>query len=504
MSDAAFRPWMCMLLAAVSFAVPARSAEPAAQRPNILFLVADDLRPELGCYGAKQIHSPNIDRLASRGLVFDHAYCQQAVCNPSRCNVLSGCRPDTTRCMANNTFLRPMMPDVITLPQHFKNHGWYAVSLGKVFHHSEKEPGDDPQSWSEPSWYHGVPVSQWFNMSSLDVIKQLKTMPEKDRPKLVRGPPYEAADEPDEVYPDGQTATKAIDTLRRLKEMKQPFFLGVGFVKPHLPLCCPQRYWDLYPEETIKLPDNYFPPQKAPAPALHDWYELRTYGGIPKTGGIPDEVALNLIRGYRACISYMDAQLGRVLDEVDRLGLAENTIIIFWGDNGYHLGENGIFTKMTNFELGTHVPLILATPRQKTAGQHCGAFVEFVDIFPTLAELAGLPLLPQLEGTSFRPLLEKPEQPWKQAAFSQYQRPGKERIMGRSVRTERWRYTEWVNGKNESAGVELYDEKNDPKENVNVSDDTTYQGVMADLAKTLHSGWRAQVPPGAAVPQGAR
>ena len=234
-------------------------------------------------------------------------------------------------------------------------------------------------------------------------------------------------------------------------------------MKPHLPFTCPQKYWDLYPANTIKLPDNYHPPKNVPEPALHNWYELRTYGGIPATGGIPDETALNLIRGYRACISFMDAQVGRVLDELDRLGLRENTIVVFLGDHGYHLGENGIFTKMTNFELGTHAPLIVSAPGMKTAGQRTRALVEFVDIYPTLAELAGLPLPPHLEGTSFAPLLAKPDQPWKKAAFSQYLRPGKDKIMGRSMRTDRWRYTEWANAKNESVGVELYDEAERPE-----------------------------------------
>ena len=475
-----------LFLAVLATLVP--SCLPAADKKlNVLFIVADDLRPDLGCYGTKHIQSPNIDRLAARGLVFERAYCQQAVCNPSRCSVLSGCRPDTTRCMANNTFLRPSMPDVLTLPQHFKNNGWHAVSLGKIFHHSEKEPGDDPQSWSEPSWYHGEPYRHWFTKESDDFIKRLKKLPPKEHPKIIRGPPYEAANEPDDVYPDGQTAAKAIETLRRLRGMDKPFFLGVGFVKPHLPFTCPQKYWDLYPANTIKLPDNYFPPKNVPDPALHNWYELRTYGGIPATGGIPDETALNLIRGYRACISFMDAQLGKVLDELDRLGLRDNTIIVFWGDHGYHLGENGIFTKMTNFELCTHAPLIVSAPGQKP-GQRTRALVEFVDIYPTLAELSGLKLPSHLEGTSFAPLLADPALKWKPAAFSQYLRPGKEKFMGRSIRTDRWRYTEWSNMKDEVVGTELYDERSDPQENHNLAKNASNAATVASMAKQLHEG----------------
>jgi arylsulfatase A-like enzyme len=477
--------WLC--LAAL---VSVSAAEP---KLNILFIAVDDLRPELGCYGAAHIKSPNVDRLAVRGLLFERAYCQQAVCNPSRASVLSGCRPDTTQVMANNTFLRPMMPDVVTLPQHFKNNGWHTASLGKIFHHSEKEPGDDPQSWSEPSWYHGEPYRHWHAKESEEFIERLKKLPAKERPRLIRGPPFEAANEPDDVYPDGQTAAKAIEALRRLKD--KPFFLAVGFVKPHLPFTCPQKYWDLYPADTIKLPANYHPPKGAPEPALHNWYELRTYGGVPATGGIPDAMALNLIRGYRACVSFMDAQFGRVLDELDRLGLREKTVVILWGDHGYHLGENGVFTKMTNFELGTRAPLIVSVPGQKTAGQRTRALAEFVDIYPTLAELCGLALPKHLEGVSLKPVLADPQRAWKKAAFSQYLRPGKDRIMGRSVRTDRWRYTEWINGKNESASIELYDHENDPAENVNVAADTANKSVIAELAKLLHDGWRAALPP---------
>jgi len=463
----------------------------AEKKLNVLFIIADDLRPDLGCYGAVNIRSPNIDKLAARGLLFERAYCQVAVCNPSRCSVLSGARPDTTGVLDNQHFLRPQMPDVLTLPQHFKNNGWHCVSLGKIFHHSEREPGDDPQSWNEPSWYHGDPYRQWFTKESQDFINRLKKLPEKKRPKIIRGPPFEAANEPDDDYPDGKIALKAIETLQRLKAGGKPFFLGVGFLKPHLPFTCPRKYWDLYPSETIKLPENYFPPKNVPAPALHNWYELRTYGGVPAAGGIPDEMALNLIRGYRACISFMDVQVGRVLDELDRLGLRDNTIVVFWGDNGYHLGENGIFTKMTNFELGTHVPLIVSVPGQKTTGQKTRALVEFVDLYPTLAELAGLPLPPHLEGVSFVPLLNEPAQPWKKAVFSQYLRPGKEKFMGSSIRTDRWRYTEWVDAEKKIVGIELYDEQNDPKENVNIAGDAANQAVLVAMAKQLRDGWKA-------------
>jgi arylsulfatase A-like enzyme len=470
----------------------AAAAEP---KLNVLFIAVDDLRPELGCYGAAQMKTPNIDRLASRGMLFERAYCQVAVCNPSRNSLLSGCRPDTTRIFNNQTFLRPNMADVVTLPQHFKNNGWHTMSLGKIFHHSEREPGDDPQSWSEPSWYHGEPYRSWFTKESLDYVKKLRALPKEQQPKALRAAPFEAANEPDDVYPDGQTAAKAIETLQRFKGMEKPFFLGVGFAKPHLPFTCPQKYWDMYPADTIQSPDNDHPPKGVPAPALHNEYELRTYGTVPAEGRVSREMALNLIRGYRACVSFMDAQVGRVLEELDRLGMREKTIVILWGDHGYHLGENGLFTKMTNFELGARAPMIVSLPGQKTAGQRTRALVELVDVYPTLAELCGLTKPAHLEGTSFAPLLEKPDLAWKTAAFSQYLRPGKESFMGRSMRTDRWRYTEWTSSVTKAvAGKELYDEQADPKENVNLAGEESQRAVVGELAERLRAGWKAALP----------
>ena len=466
----------------------------AAQPLNVLFIAVDDLRPELGCYGAAHMTTPHLDRLASQGMLFERAYCQVAVCNPSRSSVLSGTRPDTTGVLDNQHFMRPNLPDVISLPQHFKNHGYTSLSLGKIFHHSEREPGDDPQSWSEPSWYHGEPYKHWFTQESLDYVKKLKALPKAQQPKQLRAAPFEAADEPDASYPDAQTAAKAIETLQRLKAEAKPFFLGVGFVKPHLPFTCPQKYWDLYPEASIQLAANAQRPKDAPEPAFHNNYELRSYGTVPENGPISDAMALKLIRGYRACVSFMDAQLGRVLAELDRLGLRENTLIVLWGDHGYHLGENGLFTKMTNFEHGTRVPLLVSRPGMKTAGQRTRALVELVDLYPTLAQLCDLPFPKHLEGTSFAPLLENPDQPWKKAAFSQYLRTGKPPHTGRSLRTDRWRYTEWHDLKGKPTGVELYDELNDPEETANLASDPTHAETVKQLAAQLHSGWKAASP----------
>lgn len=477
-----------------AFALLCLAVAPLKAAPNVLFIAVDDLRPEMGCYGASHMHTPNLDKLAASGVLFERAYCQVAVCNPSRNSVLSGLRPDTTTILANNKFLRPTLPDVVTLPQHFKNHGYTVLSLGKIFHHSSNEPGDDPQSWSEPSWYHGKPYQHWFTQESEDFISRLKKLPKNKQPRLIRGRPFEAAEESDDVYPDGQTAIKAIETLQRLKKEGRPFFLGVGFVKPHLPFTCPQKYWDLYPESSIRMPADAAPAKDAPAPAFHDLYELRTYGDIPKEGDIDEATALKLIRGYRACVSHMDAQLGRVVAELDRLGLRENTLIVLWGDHGYHLGEQGLFTKMTNFELGARVPLIISAPGLKTAGQKSRALVELVDLYPTLADLAGLPVAESLEGTSFTPVLENPARPWKRAAFTEYLRRGKEGYKGRSLRTDRWRYTEWKNPKGVEAGRELYDHENDPQERVNQASLPQHAELVKSLSAQLASGWKDALP----------
>jgi len=477
-------------------------AQTSSRPPNVLFIISDDLRPDLGCYGNQAVKTPNIDRLAREGSLFERAYCQVAVCNPSRSSLLTGLRPDTTGIFDQTKYVRPQMPDVVTLPQLFKNHGYVCLSMGKVFHQSEKQPGNDPLSWSEPIYGFGTPYRQWFTKESADIVKEAAEG-QPDKPSK-RGPPYEASDHPDDDYPDGKTAQKAIETLQRVKD--QPFFVAVGFVKPHLAFCCPQKYWDMYPADSVALPGNYHPPKDVPAAALHTNYELRTYGGVPPEGDVSLETALNLIRGYRACTSFMDAQVGRVLDELDRLGLRETTIVVFLGDNGFHLGENGLWTKMTNFERGTHVPLIISAPHSKTAGGKIPALVEFVDVYPTVAQLAGLPLPANLEGTSLVPLLNNPNLPWKSAAFSQYgrgrsstYRPEKD-PMGRSIRTDRYRYTEWRAPGGTLIGSELYDEKNDPEENVNIASLPENKDLTAQLAEKLKAGWRAALPPATNIP----
>ena len=467
---------------ACSFFDPAFSiAEQISRRKmNVLFIASDDLRPQLGCYGYKQIISPNIDRLAASGLLFERTYCQQAVCAPSRASLLSGCRPDTTKIYGLRTPLRKALPNVLTLPEHFKNNGYETVSIGKIYHHRE----DDLQAWSTAPFHA---TGTWLSWRGY-LTDQSKAISREY--KKGRGPAFEDADVADNAYPDGANTDYAIKELNRLKD--KPFFLAMGLYKPHLPFNAPKKYWDMYPPEKIKLADNPFIPKNAPGYAPTNWGELRNYHGIPKTGPCSDELARRLIRGYYACVTYIDAQIGRLLDELDRLKLRENTVIILWGDHGWKLGEHSLWCKHTNFELDTHVPMILSMPGVKTTGRNTKALTEYVDIYPTLCEICGLSIPKHLEGLSVVPLLKNPNRPWKKAAFSQYPR-GK--IMGYSMRTERFRYTQWQDRKTGKVMArELYDHKIDPQENVNVAAQPEYAKDVNRLSRMLKRGWRAALP----------
>jgi arylsulfatase A-like enzyme len=401
----------------LGFGIETDAAEP--EKLNVLFIAVDDLRPETGCYGSKLTRSPNIDRLASRGLVFNRAYCQQAVCSPSRSSLLTGRRPDTTRVYDLVTHFRTHIPDVVTLPQHFKEQGYHTQGFGKIYHGGY----DDPKSWTVPHW---TPKAQGYGPEGQALMKKLREEAIKKgidltkRQNQLRGLPWEAPDIADNALPDGATADRAIEVLNEVKN--KPFFLAVGLLKPHLPFVAPKKYWDLYKREDFKLAANPYPPKGAPAYALQNSGELRNYHGMPKNDDpFTDEQARSLIHGYHAAISYMDAQLGRVLAELDRLKLTDKTVVILWGDHGWQLGEHGMWCKHTNYETSARAPLIIAVPGQKSAGQKSDALVEFVDIYPSLANICGLPKPEGVEGTSFKPLLDDPKRPWKKAAFNQYQ-----------------------------------------------------------------------------------
>jgi len=482
-------------LAAILAPATSRASHAAAKAPkpvNVLFIAVDDLRPELGCYGNQRVKSPNIDRLARRGVVFNRAYCQQAVCSPSRTSLLTGLRPDSTKVYDLETHFRDTVPDVVTLPQHFKNHGYHAVGMGKIFHGGL----NDDLSWSEP-WRR--PPGSGYQLEENRALIRRKLAEAKKRglkgkrlSRAARGPATEMADVPDNAYPDGACADMAIETLRRVKD--KPFFLAAGFLKPHLPFNAPKKYWDLYKREEIRLADNPFAPKGAPPFALTSFGELRNYDDMPQTGPVSDDDARRLIHGYLACVSYTDAQIGRILDELDRLGLADKTAIVLWGDHGWKLGEHGSWCKHTNFELDARVPMIFAAPGVAGAGKSTNALAEFVDIYPTLCDLAGLPLPGHLEGTSLAPVLDDVEKSVKTAAFGQYPRSHDRRsLMGYSMRTDRWRYIEWIDRKSRDVVArELYDHQNDPAENENVADKKENESLVERLSRQLAKGegWR--------------
>lgn len=493
---------------------------PAPKRPNILFIAVDDLRPEFGAYGFDYIKSPNLDRLAKSGLTFNRAYCQQAVCSPTRTSLLTGSRPDTTQVWDLVTHFRKAIPNVVTLGQHFKNNGYFVQGMGKIYHGGY----DDAPSWSVP-W--GTPKAVAYGLPENLVLnqRQFEVEPDDEGPKKKklkhaqvpnasdgtasskfnsRGPAFEGADVPDNTFQDGKVAELAITTLQALSQKPEPFFLALGFIKPHLPFVSPKKYWDLYDPAKIELAPNKFRPKNAPDYAIVAGQEMRAYYGIPQ-GSIPDDLARQLKHGYYAAISYMDAQVGKVLAELDRLGLRENTIVILWGDHGWKLGEHDAWCKHTNSENDTNAPLILSVPGMKNAGVRTNALVEFVDVYPTLSELAGLPLPGHLEGTSFKPLLADPTRPWKSAAFSQYPRKGGKttsgELMGYSMRTERYRLTVWVDRKDHAQidAIELYDHQNDPLENTSIAQDPANTELVDQLMAQWRKGWQGAKPPGSST-----
>lgn len=384
------------LAAVASLLVLAASAR-AADKPNVLFIALDDLRPQLGCYGDAVAKSPNIDALAKRSVVFNRAYCQFALCNPSRSSLLAGRRPESLGVYDLKTFLRTNNPGLVTLPQLFKDNGYVSLSYGKIFHTGNGNH-EDAASWSEKSWHPGPGTAG-------SVKGQPKSDPDSEDPHTDELA-YAAPDCADEDLPDGMIAAAAIESLRKVKD--KPFFMGVGFYRPHLPFVAPKKYWDLYNPADIKLAaNNGFAPKGSPAFASNGSAELRRYSGIPPKGPVPDDLSRKLIHGYDASVSFADAQVGKVLAELDRLGLREKTVVVLFGDHGYHLGEHATWTKRTDWEVATRAPLMVSFPGQTTGGQKSEALVEFVDIYPTLAELCALPPPAKLEGKSFVPVLRR-------------------------------------------------------------------------------------------------
>ena len=482
------------------FALSAVSWAIETPQPNVLFIAADDLRPELGCYGQTHIVSPNIDRLAACGVVFSRAYCQYALCNPTRSSLMTGLRPDSTGVFDNGSHFRNKSPGIVTLPQQFKLHGYVSQAFGKIFHGAFETANSrpkvtDPPSWSKPPWY-GSP-QYYFTPQGIEIARQVfakkhrKQLTDSDDWKrdFVQGLATEAPDVPDNALHDGEMTDRAINALGELKG--KPFFLAVGYLKPHLPFVAPKKYWDLYDRAKIDLPREKTLPKDVPAVALHENGELRGQYTNMKERDLSDAQIRELRHGYFACVSFVDAQIGRLLAELDRLELRENTIVFLWGYHGWHLGEQSLWGKHTDFELDARAPLIVSAPGRKSPGAKCNALVEFVDIFPSLCELAGLPIPSHLEGTSFAPLLDSPDKPWKSAVFTQVKRG---LVMGRSMRTGRYRFTRWCR-QTETVALELYDYHNDPVELENIAGRPENTALVKELSAKLDAGWRAAQPP---------
>ena len=475
-----FMKWQTVFVVALAGAALAGPFLHAASapRPNVLFIAADDLRTDLGCYGNPEVKTPHLDALARRGVMFERAYCQQAVCNPSRASVLTGRRPDTLRVWDLQRHFRETRPDIVTLPQHFKQHGYLALGIGKIFHNESgprppKFPFADPPSWSRPPTFAtGAHWQDWVVPGDPSGPKQ-------------KGGAVQCLDVPDDAYFDGRIATAACAALREFAQSRGSFFLAVGFWKPHLPFNAPKKYWDLYDRATLTPPRPAGPPVGAPAIAHHRGAELRNYGGIPKEGPLAPELIAELRHGYYAGISFLDAQVGRVLDELQRSGLAANTIVVFWSDHGFHLGEHDLWGKTSNYELDARVPLIISAPG-KRAGQKTTALVELIDLYPTLSELAGLPGAPDLEGRSLARLLVDPEASGREFAVTQHPQPFhgvKSTHMGYALRTARYRYVEWRElATGAVTARELYDHESDPRETVNCIADPTQRRAGEALA----------------------
>ena len=535
--------------AAIFMAAATVSLAADANHPNVLFLVVDDLRPELGCYGKDYIKSPNIDSLAKVGMVFNRAYVQQAVCSPSRTSVMTGVRPDTSKVWDLTTHFRVALPNVVTLGQQFKTNGYFVQGMGKIYHGSL----DDEPTWSVPWQTPKAPV--YAIQADMDLIgkniepvdedganskgaspaayslpktdaaakdtkasnstdKTSKKISKKSKGSATdsgggeggkansRGPIYEGADVPDNTFEDGKTADLAVKTLDSISKKSQPFFLAVGFRKPHLPWVAPKKYFDLYDSAKIDLAPNPFLPIDAPEYAvLPNDGEVRAYKGIPPSGPVPPDLQHKFKQAYFACTSYTDAQIGRVLAELDRLNLRTNTIIVLWGDHGWKLGEHMAWGKHSNVENDVNAPLIFSAPGMKNAGTHTDSLAEFVDIYPTLCDLAGIPLPSHLEGTSLKPVMEDPAHAVKSAAFSQYPRnaghTGAGKLMGYTMRTDRYRFTVWVGDKDHAKidATELYDHVSDPLENTNLAKHADQAATVNQLMAEWKKGWRAaQLP----------
>ncbi|MEX0324308.1 MAG: sulfatase [Puniceicoccaceae bacterium] len=534
---------ICLILCLVT--VVACIGFSKADKPNILFIAVDDLRPELGCYGTEVVQSPVLDKLASGGRLFNRAYCQQAICGPSRASLMTGARPDTISVVENYAYFRELNPDIVTLPQHLAAHGYETVHTGKIYHGWMM---DNEHSWTRKPIKNLPGLKRVPTMGGYALPENQETW-KKNREAmlakygqegsggLIHGPAYECADVPDHTYGDGLATLQAIATLKDHMKKKpgQPLFLGLGFKKPHLHFIAPKKYWDLYDPVEIPLAKQTKAPEGGAAMGLHASFELRVRHGIPKYGPLGEDLERTLKHAYFACVSYVDAQIGLMLDALDEAGIRDNTIIVVWGDHGWHLGDMGIWGKATNYEIGTRVPFMIWTPDMAKPGNPTDGIVQLMDIYPTLCELAGLPVPVHCEGNSIVPLLDDPKAEWWKPAISQFPNPAlrewaanplshgmrqtffgpliedveadikkqmgdkwdrelfENHLMGYTMRSAMYRLVVWTDYRDKSMKplyVELYNHHKDPQETVNVADDNPE--IVEKLLKRMKNQLRSK------------
>lgn len=506
-----------LLLFVLLFACKAEvKQEVNKKQPNILFIAIDDLRPDLGIYGNKIIHSPNIDQLGRDGVIFDQAYVQQALCAPSRVSVMTGFRPQTTKVQTLWDKMRDSIPNAVTIPQYFAKHGYTTTAIGKIYHNTDP----DSLSWSVPKTYLTQfpfnPECIYATEENLNIQQEKLNRPptsgnvyEQNKPDrfghyYVRANYTEMADVPDETFYDGAQALVAMDKLEELSKADKPFFFGLGFYRPHSPYISPKKYWDLYDRDSIPMAANPFIPENAPDFAVNPNTELKVYADLanaprPLEGSLSEEDARRVKHGYYAAVSYTDAQVGKVINKLKELGIYEETIIVLWSDHGYKLGEHNAWSKFTNYNIDTHAPLIIKSNQAKDNQHRVTNKVEMVDLYPTLCEMIGLDVPDNLEGMSLVPHISKTTTVGKEAIFSSYRKeshwavPRGNEQLGYSILTEDYHYVEWQNWKDGSfTARELYDLQKDPAENKNVAGADEYKEIVERMSQQLKAGWQAE------------
>jgi len=509
-------------LAASAF-LPQATAAPQDKK-SVLMIPVDDLKPLLGCYGVKEMLTPHIDRLAARGTVFLNNSCQQAVCGPTRASLMTGMYPDTTGVWDLKTRMRDVNPAVISMPQYFVQQGYETTGLGKTYDPRCVDKKLDEPSWSiryntqrgiynpdapRPMWGYHHPETRAAKKKGNAAIKGKKFRSGSARNRALAlaagpmaAPATECMDVPDDAYPDGALAKGGCAMLEKLTKAGKPFFLSVGFVKPHLPFVAPKKYWDLYDAAKIKIHPFQSKAKDPVDIAYHNSGELRSYSDIQTTGDLTEAQQIRLIHGYRACVSYVDAQVGVLLDKLDELGIADKTVICLWGDHGWHLGDHAMWCKHSNFEQAVRAPLIVAAPTRK-GGKKTNSPTGFVDVFPTLCDLAGLPIPAHLQGKSLTPIMANPKASVRKAALSQYPRGiDGQPVMGYTLRDERYRYVKWLQlnyrrgeRKGLLVGAELYDYEKDPNETINQANNpkfaaivARFEGIFTEMGVAQHTG----------------